>query len=188
MHFSSRRIGNVTRKPLGVPPASPQRRWASVSVVPAPRSHPPACAEPSADFSPLLSLLPRPSSSLGVGLHAACGPACAAAGAVPTEAGVAGPGGAKMRPSAVPRRYGCEVGDVEGLDSPASPEMGPAEGTPILPLAHWTQPLGRGMGPTPKPCSPSRVCSGCRKQMGSRAGWEPAVLCPSLREGEGGNG
>lgn len=81
------------------------------------------------------------------------------------------------------RMYISEVGDVEGLDSPASPEMGPAEGTPILPLARWTQPLGRGMGPAPKPCSPPRLCSGCKKQMGSTC--KPAALCPSVLEGEG---
>lgn len=32
------------------------------------------------------------------------------------------------------------IGGVQGLDAPNSPEMGPAEGTPIPPLTHQPEP------------------------------------------------
>lgn len=38
------------------------------------------------------------------------------------------------------------AGGVQGLDSPTSPEMGPAEGTLVLPLTHQTQTLVREWG------------------------------------------
>lgn len=70
-----------------------------------------------------------------------------AAGVVPTLAGLWGHGGGKLRPSFPGLR-----GDVQGLDRPESPEMGPAEGTPIPPLTHRTEPSdgerGRPQNPT----------------------------------------
>lgn len=68
-------------------------------------------------------------------LCVAHGLARVAAGAVPTMAGVSEHGGGKPRPG-FPRL----LWDVQGVDRPGSPEMGPAEGTPIPPLTYQTEP------------------------------------------------
>lgn len=50
-------------------------------------------------------------------------------------AGLSGHGGDKPRPSSPGL-----LGGVQGLDRPESPAMGPAEGTPIPPLTHRSEP------------------------------------------------
>lgn len=74
-----------------------------------------------------------------------------AAGVVPTMAGVSGHGGGKPRPS-----FPGLLEGVPGVDRPSSPEMGPAEGTPIPPLTHQTKPSegerGHPQNPTALRC------------------------------------
>ena len=96
-------------------------------------------------------------------------------------AGGSGPGGGQAE-----TQLSGGTGGVQGLDNPNSPEMGPAEGTPVLPLTHWTEPSDGERG---HPQSPTALL-GFALGVGGNGdqGQQPAALLSPLQEGEGENG
>lgn len=150
------------------------------------RALPPTpCAEPNADFT-IVSVPVSPSRWLLWGCDPALTGLCAArrlgriaAGAVPTMAGWCQDLAGTNRDPV----FQGVLGGVQSLDSPNSPEMGPAEGTPIPPLTLRTESSDGERGHPQSPTALLRFALGVGGN--GDQGQQPAALLSLLQEEEG---